>query len=68
METQHENLDILAETVEQYVAEMAEKIHKRGKATDKMVRRRINREIEEDWERITLCIEAMSIIASIQTK
>jgi|GEM_PF-5749473 len=68
METQHENLDILAEVVEQYVAEIAEKIHKRGNATNKMVRRKINQEIEEDWERITLCIEAMSIIASIKTK
>jgi len=66
MENQHENLDILAEVVEQYVAEMAEKIHKRGKAADNMVRRRINLEIEEDWERIILCIEAMSIIASIK--
>ncbi len=64
MEPQQDNLDILAAAVEQYVAEILENIHKRSKATDKMVRRKINREIKADWERIILCIEAMSIIAS----
>ncbi len=63
MELQNKNLRILTGEVNQLIAAVAEKIHKRDKTTDSLLQKRLNLEIKEDIEVVIFCIEIMKDIS-----
>lgn len=67
MEPPDDNLESLARVVNKFIVEVTKKNNKKSNAADRAARENLDRDIKEDLERINLCIEIMSIIASNKT-
>ncbi|MFO7951444.1 MAG: hypothetical protein R6U91_01350 [Bacillota bacterium] len=63
MKLQQEILKILAAVIKRLVADIAEIIRKRNKATAQVLLKKLNKEIDENHERVVLYVEVMSDIA-----
>ena len=68
MKPQDASLEVLAGVTNKFLADMVEKSTRRNNTAERTIREKLDRDIKEDLERATLCIEIMSIIACNKTK